>query len=134
MMIFQRSQDPDSSPSEDPDKVDMPYRVWLVAEVIFVFLSRVVSADHYELLTKMAWTIAAPGFVLSQTWNKKHDFLSRAVFGIVFLLHCILMEVIYPHLPSRSYGYVFLVAVIETMTLGLAYQVWIHIRSSSKRG
>lgn len=87
------------------------------------------DANHYELLAKIAWTVMAPGFTFSQTWNERHDLLSRVAFGALLLVHFGLMQLIFPLLPAGHYGYILLVAIAEIMTIGLAYQAWIHLRS-----
>jgi hypothetical protein len=128
--LFQHDEDtiPDS---EGKTKPDMAYRVWFVIGLIVTF-SAICNTRHYELLAKIAWTITAPGFTLSQTWKELHDFTSRAAFGALVLAHCALMQLLFPHLPSGHYGYILLIAIVEIMTIGLAYQVWLHLRSPKK--
>jgi hypothetical protein len=123
--LFQR---PDPNSDKDTEKTDVPYRVWFAAAAAASFLA-IWSTVHYELLAKIAWTITAPGFTLSQTWNERHGFSTRIVFGIVLLFHCYLMELLFLHLPYGHYGYILVIAIAEIMTVGLAYQIWIHLRS-----
>ena len=125
---FDQSSNQDSN--ESNGKIDMPYRVWFVIGVIATF-SAIWNSNHYELLAKIAWTITAPGFTLSQTWRERHDLFSRAVFGILLLLHCFLMESLDPRLPHGHYGYILLTALAEIMSVGLAYQIWIHLRTKA---
>ena len=126
--LFQRDEDADLDSDEKTGEIDMPYRIWFVIGVIVTF-SAIWSTRHYELLAKIAWTITAPGFTLSQTWKEPYDFTSRAAFGALLLVHCALMQLLFPHLPSGHYGYILLIAIAEIMTIGLAYQVWLHLRS-----
>jgi hypothetical protein len=129
--LFQQDDSvPDSD--ENSEKRDPSYRVWFVVGVVVMFLA-IWSTKHYELLAKLAWTITAPGFTLSQTWNERHDLLSRAVFGALLLVHCGLMQLVFPLLPMGHYGYILIIAIIEIMTIGLAYQVWLHLRSEKMR-
>jgi hypothetical protein len=126
--LFQYDQDSEPSPNESTEKVDIPYRVWAVAVIITVILV-VWKQDHYELLAKIAWTVMGPGFTFSQILNERHDLLSSVVFGVLLLAHYCLMQMFYPYLPVGHYGYVLLIAFAEIMTIGLAYQVWLHLRS-----
>jgi hypothetical protein len=128
--LFQNDEDFNPASSEDSDKIDWPYRVWVVVAIAATVLA-VFSKSHYELLAKIAWTGTGPGFTFSQTWNELHDLMSRAVFGALLLVHCVLMQVLFPFLPAGHYGYILVVAFAEIMTIGLAYQVWVHLRSSS---
>jgi hypothetical protein len=129
--LFQHDEDAVPDSNERTGKIDMPYRVWFVVGVIVTF-SAIWSTRHYELLAKIAWTITAPGFALSQIWKERHDFTSRTAFAALILAHCGLMQLLFPHLPSGHYGYILLIAIVEIMTIGLAYQVWLHLRSQKK--
>ena len=126
--LFQYGQDYDPDSNEDAGKIDVPYRVWFVVMSVASILA-IWSTNHYELLAKIAWTITAPGFIYSLIWNERHDLLSKAAFGVLLLIHYGLMQVLYPYLPVGHYGYILLIAIAEIMTIGLAYQVWLHLRS-----
>jgi hypothetical protein len=126
--LFQYNQDLDSDSDEDAGKIDVPYRVWLVVASIATILA-IWNPKHYELLAKIAWSITGPGFTFSQIWNEPHDLLSSAVFAVFVLVHYGLMQALYPYLPVGHYGYILLIAIAEIMTIGLAYQVWLHLRS-----
>ena len=115
------------------ETVDVPYRVCFTAAVIASFLA-IWSTEHYGLFAKIAWTVTAPGFTLSQTWNDRHDIVSRAFYGVLLVVHLCLMELLFPYLPVGHYGYILVVAIVEIMTLGLAYQVWMHLRSEPRNG
>lgn len=123
----------DPQPAEESVKVDVPYRVWFVIALIGV-LPAVFSGKHYELFAKIAWTLLAPGFTLSQTWNYRRDPLSILLFGALLLAHLCLMALLFPIFPFRHFGYILVAAIVEIMTLGLAYQVWIHLHSTRDDG
>jgi hypothetical protein len=112
-------------------RVDWPYRVWFVIGVVAALLA-IWSNDHYELFAKIGWTITGPGFTLSQTWNERHDLRSNAAFAILLVFHIFLMETLFPHLPEGHYGYILVIAVVELMTIGLAYQVWTRLRTEDR--
>lgn len=130
--LFQLDQDSDPDSNENTGKIDLPYRVWLVIGVVATFIA-IWSPEHYELLAKIAWTLTAPGFTFAQTWNERHDLLSRVAFGVLLFVHCGLMQLLFPLLPKGHYGYILLIAIVEIMTIGLGYQVWLHLRSQKKR-
>jgi hypothetical protein len=130
--LFQYDQKSDSGSNGEDRKIDVPYRIWIVVGFITVMLAR-WNANHYELFAKIAWTVMGPGFTFSQTWNKSHDLLSRSAFGALLLVHFCLMQVLYPYLPIGHYGYILLIGIAEIMTIGLAYQVWVHLRSQKSR-
>lgn len=125
--IFQEHDD-DPKPKHSIEGADLPYRIWFIVAIVVSF-GAIWSTNHYQLVAKIAWTITAPGFTLSQTWNNRGDLLSRAFFGIFFVVHLCLMELLFPHFPVGRYGYILVAAIVEIMTLGLAYQVWMRLRS-----
>jgi len=125
--LFQYDQDADLALDEETRKIDIPYRVWFGIAVILTFCA-IFSASHYELLAKIAWTITAPGFTFSQTRKERHSLLSNAAFGALLVVHICLMQVLYPYMPAGHYGYILVVAIVEMMTIGLAYQVWLNLR------
>lgn len=123
----------DTEPSDDRTKrVDMPYRAWFASGIVAALLA-IWSKTHYELFAKIAWTIAAPGFTLSQTWSLRHDFLSRIFFAIFLIVHFYLMLELFPHIPTGHFGYILLLAIAEIMTIGLMYQVWMRLRSEPSK-
>ncbi len=126
--ILSHDKDDNSDSRGSEEESDVPYRVWFVTGAIASGLA-IWSAAHYELIAKIAWTIIAPGFTLSQTWGARTD--SRAItgFGVVLVLHVCLMELLFPRFPKGHYGYILVAAVIEIMTFGLVYQVWIKLRT-----
>jgi hypothetical protein len=125
--LFQYDQDADLALDEETRKIDLPYRVWFGIAVILTFCA-IFSASHFELLAKIAWTSTAPGFTFSQTWKERHSLLSNAAFGALLVVHICLMQVLYPYLPAGHYGYILVAAIVEIMTIGLAYQVWLNLR------
>jgi hypothetical protein len=129
--LLQNDQDSEPESSEEAGKVDVPYRAWFVAASITA-IAAIWSTNHYELFAKVAWTVMWPGFTFSQTLNERHDLLSRIFFGILLLVHWCLMQFLYPFLPAGHYGYILVLGIVEIMTIGLAYQVWIHLRSDTR--
>lgn len=126
--LFQHGEDAVPDSNERTGEIDMPYRIWFVVGLV-VTLTAIWSTHHYQLLAKLAWTITAPGFTLSQTWRERHDFTSRMAFGALLFVHFTLMQLLFPHLPDGRYGYILVIAIAEIMTLGLGYQIWLHLRS-----
>lgn len=118
----------DSGSESADERTTVPYRIWFVAGIA-ASVAAIWDTAHFELIAKIAWTIMAPGFTLSQTWSSRRDLMSWAGFGVLLVLHFCLMEFLFPHLPSGHYGYILVIAIAEIMTLGLAYQVWISIRT-----
>jgi hypothetical protein len=128
LSLFQHDQDSAPDSTENSGKIDVAYRVWFIVMSIASILA-IWAPNHYELFAKVGWTTMGPGFTFSQTWNERHDLLSRAIFGALLLVHYGLMQLVFPILPMGHYGYILIVAIIEIMTIGLAYQVWLHLRS-----
>lgn len=127
LSIFQNDDSPDSDSTGEARKSNPSYKIWFILMAI-ASCAAIWSTAHYELLAKVAWTVIGPGFTLSQTQDERHDFLSRSLFLALLGIHFSIMQVVFPYLPGRQFVYVLFVAIVEIMTLGTAYQVWLRVR------
>lgn len=123
-----------ASPSwrtEVVERIDVPYRIWFVV-VVIAFIPAVFLEGHHELYTKVAWSVFAPGFTLSQTWKYQKQTIANLVFGVLVLVHIALMQWLFPIFLAESLKPIVVLGFLEIMTIGLAYQVWLHLRFEEK--
>jgi hypothetical protein len=118
----------DSTQEIGEEQKNVVYWVWFVVGVVASVLAA-WRQDHYEILSKIAWTIIGPGFTLSQTLKDRKDNFFYLGFGILLLVHIGIMLLIFPNLPKGRFGYVLIAGIVEIMTVGLAFQIWSRLRS-----
>jgi hypothetical protein len=117
--------------SENWDEFGSVDRCILAGVVVFAVLA--LAETRFQAIFKMAvWTIIILGVLTKLVWPSMRDTVSRVVVALIYIVHFIVMNLLYRYLPSDGYIAIGIAIVVEVIIFSVPCG-WIVFRARQSR-